>query len=48
MTRRMLIAEMRKGADYEARFDEVIVKVESRLHSVFKDFVKSPIVRVIA
>ena len=47
MTRRRLIAEMRKGADYKARADEIIDKVESRLHSVFNDFVESPRIKVI-
>ena len=47
MTRRRLIAEMRKGADYEARVHEIIDKVKSRLHSVFNDFVESPRIKVI-
>jgi hypothetical protein len=48
MTRRMLIAEITQGDDFEERVDEVIVKVESRFRSVFNDFVESPSVTVIA
>ena len=48
MTRRMLIAEITKGDDFEERVDEVIGKLESRLRSVFNDFVESPSITVIA